>query len=162
MTSLAVDELLALVAHHQPIDAREAESLVTFRREVVQLADPCNEHAHTTHVTASGVVVSSQATVLHPSAGALREAQEETGLHVRHPESGAVFFHLDVHPGPRGHTHLDLRYLLLAEHLEAPAPGVEESQEVRWFSWAEAAAIADAGLGGALLRAQELIRTYVR
>ena len=65
MTSLAVDELLALVAHHQPIDAREAESLVTFRREVVQLADPCNEHAHTTHVTASGVVVSSQATVLH-------------------------------------------------------------------------------------------------
>lgn len=182
MTSLAVDELLALVAHHQPIDTREAESLVTFRREVVQLADPCNEHAHTTHVTASGVVVSSQATVLHlhkrlnlwlqpgghiekdehPSAGALREAQEETGLHVRHPESGAVFFHLDVHPGPRGHTHLDLRYLLLAEHLEAPAPGAEESQEVRWFSWEEAAAIADAGLAGALLRAQELIRTYVR
>ena len=98
----------------------------------------------------------------HPSAGALREAQEETGLHVRHPESGAVFFHLDVHPGPRGHTHLDLRYLLLAEHLEAPAPGAEESQEVRWFSWEEAAVIADAGLAGALLRAQELIRTYVR
>lgn len=65
MTSLAVDELLALVAHHQPVDAREAESLITFRHEVVQLTDPCNEHAHTIHVTASGVVVSSEATVLH-------------------------------------------------------------------------------------------------
>ena len=54
------------------------------------------------------------------------------------------------------------RYLLLADPLEVPAPGAEESQEVRWFSWAEAAAIADAGLVGALLRAQELIRTYVR
>jgi hypothetical protein len=51
---------------------------------------------------------------------------------------------------------------LLADHLEVPAPGAEESQEVRWFSWEEAAAIADAGLVGALIRAQELIRTYVR
>ena len=156
MTSLAVDELLALVAHHQPIDAREAESLVTFRREVVQLADPCNEHAHTTHVTASGVVVSSQATVLH-----LHKRLNlwlQPGGHIEkdeHPSAGAL-------REARGHTHFDLRYLLLAEHLEAPAPGAEESQEVRWFSWAEAAAIADAGLAGALLRAQELIRTYVR
>ena len=59
-------------------------------------------------------------------------------------------------------SYLDLRYLLLADHLEVPAPGTEESQEVRWFSWKEATKIADMGLVGALVRAQELIRTYVR
>jgi hypothetical protein len=59
--------------------------------------------------------------------------------------------HVDVHPGGRGHTHLDLRYVLQVDGDEEPAPHAGESQEVRWFSWADALAIADPGLAGFLL-----------
>ena len=62
--------------------------------------------------------------------------------------------HVDVHPGGRGHTHLDLRYLFdggPAEDGSAdPAPPEDESQEVGWFDWPAAIAIADDGLRGAL------------
>ena len=178
---MSVDDLLALLQGNDPVDERERESLQTFRGTVVRLADPCNEHADTTHVTASAIVIGSRGTVLHlhkrlnmwlqpgghiepgetPADGALREAREETGLVVGHPDVGPVFFHLDVHPGPRGHTHLDLRYLLLAGD-EDPRPAEGESPDARWFSWDEARGVADAGLAGALARAQEMKRTYVR
>jgi hypothetical protein len=55
---------------------------------------------------------------------------------------------VDVHDGGRGHTHLDLRYLLAADGEPAPAPG--ESPDVAWFGWDEALALADAGLVAAL------------
>jgi hypothetical protein len=54
-----------------------------------------------------------------------------------------------VHPGPRGHTHLDVRYLVFGPDAD-PAPPEGESPDARWFSWAEAIAIADEGLVGAL------------
>ena len=180
MTSLNVEQLVRLVEGHVAIDPREELSLQIFRQEVIVLTDPCNEHANITHVTASGIVASAMGTVLHlhkrlniwlqpgghidsgehPSEAALREAQEETGLHVRHPTGGPLFFHLDVHPGPRGHTHLDLRYLLLGDPEETPAPGVDESQQVQWFAWGEALRIADPGLVGALQKAEELIAQH--
>jgi len=176
MRPLIIQELLQLVATHSAVDEREEISLQRFRKEVILLNDPCNEHANITHVTASGIVASASGTVLHlhkrldiwlqpgghikageqPAQAALREAEEETGLHVSHPNSAPVFFHVDVHPGPRGHTHLDLRYLLLGDPHEVPAPSVGESQQVRWFSWAEAQAVADPGLAGALIKAQAL------
>ena len=63
--------------------------------------------------------------------------------------------HVDVHAGGRGHTHLDLRYLFdggLAEGGSAdPAPPDGESQEIGWFDWPAAIAIADDGLRGALI-----------
>ena len=169
--------LLAIIEGHVAVDDREREALRVFRNTVAGLADPCNEHADPTHVTASALVVARRGTVLHlhkrlniwlqpgghielgedPAAGALREATEETGLVVSHPAAGPTFFHLDVHPGPRGHTHLDLRYLLLADGDADPAPAPGESQHVRWFSWGEAAAVADAGLVGAVARAQGLV-----
>jgi len=90
-----------------------------------------------------------------PAEGALREAREETGLDVSHPSSGPWLMHLDVHAGPRGHTHLDLRYLLTAPD-EDPSPGEDESQEVAWFSWDEAIDMADVGLAGALRAARRL------
>lgn len=172
-------ELLAIVEGHVAVDERESESLRIFRDTVVNLADPCNEHGDPTHVTASALVVAERGTVLHlhkrlniwlqpgghieagedPADGALREAAEETGLVVAHPASGPRFFHLDVHPGPRGHTHLDLRYLLFADGAADPAPAPGESPHVRWFSWDEAAAVADAGLVGAVARARELAAT---
>jgi 8-oxo-dGTP pyrophosphatase MutT (NUDIX family) len=169
--------LLAIIEGHVAVDDREQESLRIFRDTVVRLADPCNEHADSTHVTASALVVARRGTVLHlhkrlniwlqpgghiepgedPAAGALREATEETGLVVAHPVAGPRFFHLDVHPGPRGHTHLDLRYLLRADEDADPAPPAGESPHVRWFSWDEAAAVADPGLAGAVARARELV-----
>ena len=60
-----------------------------------------------------------------------------------------TLFHVDVHPGPRGHTHLDLRYLLVAEPND-PAPPEGESQEVAWFAVPDALAFADVGLVGPL------------
>ncbi|MDP9441404.1 MAG: NUDIX hydrolase, partial [Actinomycetota bacterium] len=74
---------------------------------------------------------------------------EETGLPLHDPAGGPQLVHVDVHPGPRGHTHLDVRYLALAPDLD-PAPPPGESQQVRWFGWDEALAVADAGLVGAL------------
>lgn len=95
-----------------------------------------------------------------PWAAAVREASEETGLAVhllgedgQHPHRSAStpppLVHVDVHPGPRGHTHLDLRYLIHGGEGD-PAPPEGESQQIGWFSWDRAIELADAGLVGAL------------
>ena len=124
-------------------------------------------------MTASAIVVGSRGTVLHvhrrtgtwlqpgghidpgeaPTDAALRETLEETGLAVRHPDTGPCLIHVDVHDAPRGHVHLDLRYLLLAPD-DDPAPAPGESQEARWFSWDEAEAVADESLRNALRAAR--------
>jgi 8-oxo-dGTP pyrophosphatase MutT (NUDIX family) len=93
-----------------------------------------------------------------PWDAAIREAAEETGLQLEWgafgPGSGEggipPLAHLDVHDGGRGHTHLDLRYLLGVRGPDEPAPPAGESQDVRWFAWPEALAIADPGLAGFL------------
>jgi GNAT superfamily N-acetyltransferase len=65
----------------------------------------------------------------------------------------AQLLHVDVHPGPRGHTHLDLRYHFTAPPA-VPSPPAGESGDVRWFSWMQAVAVADAGLEGVLRAVQ--------
>ena len=88
-----------------------------------------------------------------PSDAALRESQEETGLELTHPVGGPRLIHVDVHDAAHGHTHLDLRYLLVAPDRDpAPLPG--ESPEARWFGWDEADAVADEALVGALRAAR--------
>jgi len=139
-----------------------------FRAALARLARPFDEAAGPIHVTASAIVVGPQGVLLlrhrrlgiwvqpgghlepgeMPADAAAREAAEETGLALRHPAGGPALVHVDVHPGGRGHTHLDLRWLLLAEGTPRPPPG--ESQDVSWFSWDEALARADPGLAGAL------------
>lgn len=57
--------------------------------------------------------------------------------------------HVDVHSGGRGHRHLDLRYLFDGPDA-APSPPAGESQEVQWFHWHRAVALADPGLAGIL------------
>jgi len=151
------------------VDEREAESIARLRIVWSRLEDPFDEDADPVHVTASAIVVGTRGVVLHlhkrlglwlqpgghihrgeaPWDAARREAFEETGLDVRHPADGPRLVHFDVHPGPKGHTHLDVRYLLEAPDVD-PAPPPGESQDVRWFSWDDAVAVADAGLAGAL------------
>jgi 8-oxo-dGTP pyrophosphatase MutT (NUDIX family) len=162
-----------ILGAHAPVDDREADSVAAFLSWSERLERPFDEHADPVHVTASAIVVDevlgARRTVLHlhkrlglwlqpgghieegesPEQAAVREASEETGLAVRHPDEGPRFVHVDVHPGPRGHIHLDLRFLLLAPP-EEPRPGADESQSVRWFDLSEALSVADAGLRGAL------------
>jgi 8-oxo-dGTP pyrophosphatase MutT (NUDIX family) len=165
----SVASLRTLVEGHEPTSPREVESKALFLSELARLPDPCDEHADTTHVTASGIVVGRRGTVLHlhrrlgiwmqpgghidagetPDQAALREATEELGLDVAHPADGPRLLHLDVHEAAYGHLHLDLRYLLLgADDDPHPPPG--ESPEARWYSWDEALAAADVGLVDAL------------
>jgi 8-oxo-dGTP pyrophosphatase MutT (NUDIX family) len=158
------DHVRGLVAARVPVDEREARSRRRFLAELARLERPFDELADPVHVTASAVVVGPRGVLLHlhkrlllwlqpgghidegetPEEAAVREVREETGLVCAAPE----FVHVDVHPGPKGHTHLDLRYLLHADGDPDPAPG--ESEEVRWFDWDEAIAVADPGLRGIL------------
>jgi 8-oxo-dGTP pyrophosphatase MutT (NUDIX family) len=163
-----VARLRAEITVLPPVDERAARSRDRFLRELDRLDRPLDEHADPVHVTASAIVVGPAGTLLHrhkrlglwlqpgghigpdeaPWTAALRETAEETGLAAVHPPGGPALVHVDVHDGGRGHTHLDLRYLLHGEGDPSPPPG--ESADVRWFGWDEAVAIADAGLIGAL------------
>ncbi len=152
---------------------REVASRERFLSELDRLADPFDRYADLVHVTGSAIVSGPRGTVLHlhkrlgiwlqpgghldtgeaPWDGAPREAEEETGLPVRHPAGSPQLVHLDVHLAAESHVHLDLRYLLLCADAE-PAPAAGESQQVRWFTLDEALAIADGGLVDALRRLQ--------
>jgi 8-oxo-dGTP pyrophosphatase MutT (NUDIX family) len=153
----------------EPVDDRERDAVAAFRAALARLDRPFDEEADPTHVTASAMVVGAQGVLLHkhkrlglwiqpgghiepgeePADAALREATEETGLVLRHVGSAPRVVHVDVHPGGRGHTHLDLRFLLTGAGAPTPPPG--ESPDVRWFSWADAIALADPGLKGWLV-----------
>ena len=153
------------------VDDRESRSIERFLAECARLSRPFDEHADPVHITGSAIVVGERGVVLHfhkrlamwlqpgghiddgepPWDAALRETIEETGLvAVRFvaPDPSELA-HVDVHLGGRGHTHLDLRYLLTAPP-DDPAPPEDESQDVRWFAWDDAIEAADPGLAGAL------------
>lgn len=157
------------VVGRRPVDARERHSVQQFVQAFDALEQPFLEDAGPVHVTGSAIVVTTDRTrvLLHkhkrlglwlqpgghidpgelPWQGALREAVEETGL----PASlvGSELVHVDVHPGPRGHTHLDLRYLVESPHVP-PAPPEGESPDVQWLQWHRAIALTEPGLEGAL------------
>lgn len=163
---------------HAPGDDREARSISTILEALAVLPRPFDRNADLTHVTASAVVAGRRGVLLHrhrrlrrwlqpgghleeaeaPSTGALRESEEETGLELHHPADGPVLVHVDVHAAADHHVHLDIRYLLSGPDGD-PAPPPGESQEVRWFSWEDAADQADDALVGALRSARRLIVT---
>lgn len=162
-------DVRAQVTGRRPVDARERHSVQQFVQAFDALEQPFLEDAGPVHVTGSAIVVTTDRSrvLLHkhkrlglwlqpgghidpgelPWQGALREAVEETGL----PASlvGSELVHVDVHPGPRGHTHLDLRYLVESPHVP-PAPPEGESPDVQWLQWHRAIALTEPGLEGAL------------
>jgi 8-oxo-dGTP pyrophosphatase MutT (NUDIX family)/ribosomal protein S18 acetylase RimI-like enzyme len=157
------------VLRRAPVDARERTAIEQFVQQLDRLERPFEEHAAPVHVTGSAFVIGDRGVVLHkhkrlglwlqpgghidpgetPWDAARREAFEETGLPVEFAGGGPQLVHVDVHPGPRKHTHLDLRYLLTAPSVP-PQPPEGESQDVQWFQGHRAIAIAEPGLEGAL------------
>ena len=140
------------LAAYEPFDARCRTSAATVLERLPDLAMPFSEDADPVHITASGFVVSHRGMVLllhrrleiwvqpgghvepgeFPPEAALREAEEETGLSCAHPVAGPRLVRVDVHPGPRGHTHLDFGYLLTSDGAD-PAPPAGERQVIVWF-----------------------------
>ncbi len=166
--------LRAQLSAHGPGDAREARSLARIRGLLAWLPHPFDEHADPTHVTASGIVLDEGGRLLlhrhkrlgrwlqpggHLDPGELpwqaahRETAEETGLDAVHPDTGPLLVHVDVHEGPRGHVHLDLRYLLHADSRTPLLPASGESPDVAWWSAAEVAERGDASTVAALVAA---------
>jgi 8-oxo-dGTP pyrophosphatase MutT (NUDIX family)/GNAT superfamily N-acetyltransferase len=168
------DRIRADVAARRPVDAREQQAIADFERLIAGLDQPFSESANRVHVTGSAIVVTTdrRRVLLHlhkrmekwlqpgghidegelPWDGSLREVIEETGLAaalVLDGDGSPQLVHIDVHAGPRKHTHLDLRYLVEAPQVP-PAPPEGESQEVRWFAWHQAIALAEPGLEGGL------------
>lgn len=146
------------VEERTPIDEAEAASITLLLAEFDRLPDPFSEAADPVHATGSAIVVGPRGVVLlkhkrlglwlqpgghidpgeSPWEAALREAREETGLDVSFGDVAADgiprLVHVDVHPGGRGHTHLDLRYVVDGGVAD-PAPPEGESQEIAWFEW---------------------------
>ena len=163
------------VAARVPVDRREADSVTAFLEAFDRLAAPLDQESDVVHVTGSGIVVGPRGVVLlehkrlgiwlqpgghldpgeTPWEASLRESREETGLEVSF--AGPIddlgvpeLIHVDVHAGGRGHTHLDLRYLIDGGDAD-PAPPEGESQLIDWFTWDVAIARADPGLRGILM-----------
>lgn len=141
-----------------PIDDAERASIERTLAELDRPTDLFDQDVDPVHITGSAIVVGDRGVVLlrhkrlglwlqpgghvdageTPWDGALREAAEETGLDVAFAAVGVDgvphLVHVDVHAGGRGHTHLDLRYLVVAGDAD-PDPPDGESQEIGWFDW---------------------------
>ena len=139
--------------------------------------DPFARSTLPAHITASAIVVDERSTTVllhlhrrldrwlqpgghveageHPDDAAVRETVEETGVAVTHPPTGPLVIHLDEHPGPDGHIHLDLRYLLLADRA-APRIGAGEATgegpgpTLRWATPTDVEREVDRSLGRAM------------
>jgi 8-oxo-dGTP pyrophosphatase MutT (NUDIX family) len=167
-------DLVRTLALHRPRDARERWSLTRVRALLEWLPAPYDEHADPAHVTGSAVVLDERGRVLlhrhkrlgiwlqpgghldpgeSPAQAAVRETSEETGLEAVHPDGVPALVHVDLHEGPRGHVHLDLRYLLLASADDPLAPAAGESPEVAWCAPEEAARRGDASVTSAVAAA---------
>ncbi len=159
--------------------------MLVLHEHLLRDADPFARTTLPTHVTASAVVFDERdgTVLLHlhrrlgrwlqpgghiepgerPEDAAVRETIEETGVAVRHPDSGPVVAHLDEHPGPDAHVHLDLRYLLLADRRAASIgagepTGAGPGPTLRWASPAEVRRDADRSLARAIDALDRLLR----
>ncbi len=165
-----LEELRASIGAISPVDERESSSIARTLDRLTWPGDVFSEDLDAHHVTASAFVVSTRGVLLHlhrrlgiwvqpgghvdagetPEAAAVRETLEETGLSAHHLVRPCLF-HVDVHPGPRGHTHYDLRYLVVAAP-DDPSPPAGESPEVYWFDFPAALERCEPGLVPALAK----------
>lgn len=164
-------QLASLVAGHQPTSPREAASRRTMLGYLQWLPRPLDEDADPVHVTGSAIVLDGRGrTLLHrhkrlgrwlqpgghvdpgesPAQAAVREAIEETGLAVWHPDGTPRLVNVDVHEGGRGHLHLDLRYVLAADGDAPFAPAAGESPDLRWVDVTDIGAWGDTSVSEAV------------
>ena len=164
-----------LLLGREPADAKEDADRRAMLAFLDGLPEPFSRDQHDAHFTASALVVdpvrARTAIVHHRKLGlwvqpgghldaadasvadaALREVREETGLAGTLGHEGGQ--HLDIHeipfrPDMPAHLHLDIRFLVVAEGDLALS---EESHEVRWCTFEDAAALGDPSL-------QRLLRT---
>jgi 8-oxo-dGTP pyrophosphatase MutT (NUDIX family) len=173
-----LDDLRDKIAQITPVDEREATSIARTLDRLTWPGDPFAEDENDHHVTASAFVVSSRGVILHrhrrldiwvqpgghvdmgetPEQAAVRETLEETGLATRHLDP-VLLFHVDVHPGPWGHTHYDRRYVLTSPPLD-PAPPDGESPDVHWFDFAAAQIRCESALAPALAKLGQLVASW--
>jgi len=172
-TDPRVEDLLRRFAQHPPVDDLERSAVARLREVLAGPSDPFSRATLPSHVTASAVVLDPVPglVLLHlhrridrwlqpgghvepgerPEDAALRETLEETAVDARHPGGSPTIVHLDEHPGPDGHIHLDLRYLLLAEVSaarvgEGEPTGDGPGPTLRWVPLDEVGAHADDSL----------------
>ena len=174
LKDVLVEELSALT----PVDDRERGAIAATLDRFTWPRDPFDEAADAHHVTASAFVVSKRGVILHrhrelgiwvqpgghvdagetPARAALRETLEETGLAARHV-SPVRLFHVDVHAGPWGHTHYDLRYVLVAPAID-PSPPEGESPDVYWFDFDAARQRCEPALAPALATLAKTVASW--
>lgn len=169
-----LERLRGQLRAHEPREHREERSLRRTLAMLDWLHAPFDETSDPAHVTASAIVLGGDGRVLlhrhkrlgtwlqpggHVDQGetceeaAMREVAEETGVTGTLVESGPL--HIDVHQGPRGHVHLDVRWLVLTPAGMEPAPAAGESQEVAWFEPTVALAWTDLAASNAIRAAVE-------
>lgn len=164
--------LRTLLTGHVPADAAEAQHLMQMEEAIEALASPLSRAQPGAHFTASAVVVTPEGdrvAMLHhrklerwlqpgghvePEDGgdlllaAMRESREETGCEVGPHPLAPLPLDVDAHviPARRDeaeHTHLDVRFLLVATSAEALSHDPLESSAIHWFGWDAALERAD-------------------
>ncbi|MCF6324194.1 MAG: NUDIX hydrolase [Gammaproteobacteria bacterium] len=159
---------LAIITAHHPFDKTE----LSFKQAILAFVQRHDDFYKRTlecgHVTGSAWIINpahSHALMLHHKklghwlqpgghieqdsdvlAAALREAREETGIKNMRVVSDAIF-DIDIHTIPANcreaeHLHFDIRYLFEISLDTMPVVS-DESNDVRWFSLEEIAAIND-------------------
>ena len=182
--------LTSLLASVQPTDEKERADLERMRDFAATLAEPFSRAQWPAHFTGSAVVVSPDGKqvclVLHAKLNrwlqpgghadpvdqgeleqtALREAREETGLGVKLHSRRPLDVDVHVIPARKAdpeHSHLDVRYLVIAENPQALRHDPAESHGAQWLSWEEALERADeAPLKRMLIKARQAIAADIR